>query len=119
MIINKDGGIVYGLLDSDGVVSKHGDYAICLYYDEKQKADYAEMKQIQRLLKATDYKAVKYAEGLYTDAEYEPIRQVRQELRDRWNKIKSQFVIPTITEEEAIEAINKYILSQKEEEDDG
>ena len=39
-------------------------------------------------LSSTDYKAIKYAEGLITAEEYEPIKVERQALRDRINELE-------------------------------
>lgn len=39
-------------------------------------------------LSASDYKAIKYAEGLITAEEYEPIKAERQALRDRINELE-------------------------------
>ena len=41
-------------------------------------------------LAASDYKAIKYAEGLITAEEYEPIKAERQALRDRINELEKQ-----------------------------
>lgn len=41
-------------------------------------------------LSASDYKAIKYAEGLITAEEYEPIKAERQALRDRINELEKQ-----------------------------
>lgn len=41
-------------------------------------------------LAASDYKAIKYAEGLITADEYEPIKAERQALRDRINELEKQ-----------------------------
>ena len=51
----------------------------------------------QNALKATDYKALKYSEGLFTEAEYAPIKAERQALRNRINELKT--TITTVTEE--------------------
>lgn len=40
-------------------------------------------------LSASDYKAIKYAEGLITAEEYEPIKAERQALRDRINELEA------------------------------
>lgn len=40
-------------------------------------------------LKASDYKAIKYAEGLISEEEYQPIKEERQKLRDQINKLES------------------------------
>lgn len=40
-------------------------------------------------LSASDYKAIKYAEGLISVEEYEPIKAERQALRDRINELEN------------------------------
>lgn len=40
-------------------------------------------------LAASDYKAIKYAEGLISAEEYEPIKAERQALRDRINELEA------------------------------
>lgn len=41
-------------------------------------------------LTATDYKAIKYAEGLISEADYAPIKAERQALRDRINELEAE-----------------------------
>lgn len=41
-------------------------------------------------LKSTDYKAIKYAEGLLTEEEYAPIKVERQAYRDEINSLEEQ-----------------------------
>lgn len=41
-------------------------------------------------LAASDYKAIKFAEGLISAEEYEPIKVARQQLRDRINQLEQQ-----------------------------
>lgn len=41
-------------------------------------------------LAATDYKAIKYAEGWLTEEEYAPIKASRQAIRDEINALESQ-----------------------------
>ena len=38
----------------------------------------------------TDYKAIKYAEGLINEEDYAPIRTQRQEWRDEINRIETE-----------------------------
>ena len=57
----------------------------------------AELYAKQNALKATDYKALKYSEGLFTEQEYAPIKAERQALRDRINELKTTII--TVTEE--------------------
>ena len=39
-------------------------------------------------LQKTDYKAIKYAEGLLTEEEYAPIKAERQAMRDEINRLE-------------------------------
>lgn len=48
-----------------------------------------ELNELHYALKRTDYKAIKYAEGLYTDEEYKAVKEQRQALRDRINELKA------------------------------
>lgn len=41
-------------------------------------------------LKATDYKAIKYAEGLLTEEEYAPIKAERQRMRNEINWLEAE-----------------------------
>lgn len=43
------------------------------------------INDLKEKLSSTDYKAIKYAEGLYTDDEYKDIKIERQQLRDQIN----------------------------------
>jgi predicted transcriptional regulator len=49
-----------------------------------------EIREALESLRASDYKAIKYAEGLITAEEYEPIKVARQQLRDRINQLEQQ-----------------------------
>ena len=48
-----------------------------------------ELAELHFELKRTDYKAIKYAEGYYSEEEYAPVKLHRQELRDRINELKN------------------------------
>lgn len=50
----------------------------------------SEIRGFKLLLSDTDYKALKHADGALTDAEYEPTRQARQELRDKINTLEDE-----------------------------
>jgi len=41
-------------------------------------------------LKETDYKAIKFAEGHYTQEEYKPTLNTRQALRDEYNALEKE-----------------------------
>ena len=44
---------------------------------------------LKESLSATDYKAIKFAEGLISAEDYEPIKAERQTLRDRINELEA------------------------------
>lgn len=46
-----------------------------------------QVADLQFELKRTDYKALKYAEGYYTEEVYVPIKEHRQELRNQINAL--------------------------------
>lgn len=55
--------------------------------------DYIIIPQIMALkeeLAASDYKAIKFAEGLITEEEYAPIRAARQALRNEINMLEQE-----------------------------
>ena len=55
--------------------------------------EYIIIPQIMALkesLSATDYKAIKFAEGLISAEDYEPIKAERQELRNKINELEAQ-----------------------------
>ena len=45
---------------------------------------------LKESLSATDYKAIKFAEGLISAEDYEPIKAERQELRNKINELEEQ-----------------------------
>ena len=48
------------------------------------------INELKVLLKETDYKAIKYAEGFISEADYFPIKQVRQSYRNKINELEAQ-----------------------------
>lgn len=44
---------------------------------------------LKHQLSETDYKAIKYAEGLLTEEEYAPIKAERQQMRDKINELEA------------------------------
>ena len=46
------------------------------------------ISELKSLLSATDYKAIKYAEGLLSEEEYAPIKSQRQAYRDEINELE-------------------------------
>ena len=45
---------------------------------------------LKHQLSETDYKAIKYAEGLLTEEEYAPIKAERQAMRDEINRLEAE-----------------------------
>lgn len=62
--------------------------------EEEKQATYfenlAELNDLRRKLTETDYKAIKFAEGLISTEDYEPIKQERQGYRDRINELEEK-----------------------------
>lgn len=48
------------------------------------------ISELKTLLDESDYKAIKYAEGLISEAEYEPIKSERQRYREEINQLESE-----------------------------
>ena len=49
----------------------------------------ARIKELKTKLDESDYKAIKFAEGVLTEEEYAPIREERQRYRDEINQLES------------------------------
>ena len=49
-----------------------------------------ELVEYKQLLNTTDYQAIKYAEGYYTDEEYAQIKQTREGYREKVRSITSE-----------------------------
>ena len=48
---------------------------------------------LKESLSASDYKAIKYAEGLITTEEYEPIKAERQAIREQINALEKELAM--------------------------
>lgn len=48
------------------------------------------ISELKQLLADTDYRAIKYAEGYYTEEEYAPYKALRQSYRDEINKLEEE-----------------------------
>lgn len=55
----------------------------------------AEITALKSLLTDTDYKALKHADGVMSAEEYEPIRQQREEWRDKINALETELAAVT------------------------
>lgn len=71
---------------------------IAKFYDKKQT-----IETLKRQLSATDYQAIKYAEGELTADEFAPVKAQRIEWRKRINELEKEVAVdePRIAEEEA------------------
>jgi len=69
----------------EGIAVKKKDVAAYLLEWEIKKQNKERIKVLKNLLAETDYKAIKFAEGLITPEEYETIRQQRQAWREEIN----------------------------------
>mgnify|MGYP001031908909 FL=1 len=71
-----------------------GDYTLAEATAEKEVLKSGnpekEILDLKEKLLETDYKALKYAEGVLTESEYEPIKQRRQEWRRRINELEKE-----------------------------
>lgn len=54
---------------------------------------YRQIRVLKLLLRQTDYKAIKYGEGLINEVEYEQIKAERQAWRDEINALETQIEI--------------------------
>lgn len=71
---------------------EYEDILVFIPYTEKEIAKFAARKEIAELkikLRDTDYKAIKYAEGMISLADYAPIREERQGWRDRIGELEA------------------------------
>ncbi|MBR3208865.1 MAG: hypothetical protein IKF82_01210 [Bacilli bacterium] len=50
----------------------------------------ARIRELKELLAETDYRAIKYSEGLYTQEEYAPYKYQRQSYRDEINQLEEE-----------------------------
>ena len=54
------------------------------------QANKKRIAELKALLQATDYQAIKYAEGFISEADYSSIKQVRQSYRNKINELEVQ-----------------------------
>lgn len=58
------------------------------FFKFEETEEYKEIKQLKQQLSDTDYKAIKYVEGLLTEEEYAETKAQRQLWRDRINELE-------------------------------
>lgn len=59
-------------------------------YTREQILAKRRIEELKQFLFDTDYQAIKYAEGLISAQDYEPIKQLRQSYRDEINQLESE-----------------------------
>jgi hypothetical protein len=71
-------------------VEEHIEYEDIQVYVPYTKSELAkiEIEKLKQKLSETDYRAIKYAEGQYTEEDYAPYKAQRQEWRDEINKLE-------------------------------
>ena len=110
MIIDKEGNVLeyWELKDGRAIKDTENDYGIefhiCLPYSDEQKKLYLRKKELKKYLKDTDFRALKYADGAYTEEEYKPYKEARAAARAEINEIEKVFNEPTLTRAEMDEA---------------
>ena len=57
---------------------------------DKEQSALQEIRELKEKLSATDYKAIKYAEGQLSDKEYEETKAQRQAWRNRINELEGE-----------------------------
>lgn len=56
------------------------------------QANRKRIAELKALLQATDYQAIKYAEGFISEEDYLPIKQTRQGYRNEINELETQII---------------------------
>lgn len=59
-------------------------------YIRDYRKNFERVAELKRQLAETDYRAIKYAEGQYTEEEYAPYKAQRQEWRDEINELEKK-----------------------------
>lgn len=57
----------------------------------QKELDFMRIDELKLMLKNSDYKAIKYAEGLITEIEYAPIKAQRQSYRAEINALEAKY----------------------------
>lgn len=120
MIIDKDGNLLEywerknGRVINDSENEYKINFHICIPYTEQQKAYFVEIKNLKKYLDDTDFRALKYYDGAYTEEEYKPYKEARASARARINEIEEVFHEPTLSREEIDIAERQAIEKLKE-----
>lgn len=111
MWYRKDGVLVFDTDNQYGI-----EFAIAVPYNQEQYEKRAQIKELKKYLKDTDFRALKYADGAYTEEEYKPYKEARAEARARINEL--EFEEPTLTREEIDAAEELYFEKSKPKEEE-
>lgn len=84
--ISDENGI-YNYAYENGVVKEADKKA-----ETQEKDKQARIVELKSLLRESDYKALKYAEGFFTEEEYEETKQQRQAWRDEINELENEII---------------------------
>lgn len=95
---SNGGKDVVTIIDVEGVAyqpARDEEEAILVYipYTKKELTKIQNEKRInelKKLLSESDYRAIKYAEGLYTEEEYQPYKELRQSYRVEINQLEEE-----------------------------
>lgn len=80
----------------DGVVvemTENAEYAASVQATARRLECESRISELKRLLSETDYKAIKYAEGLLSEEEYAEARAERQAWRNEINALEAQLEV--------------------------
>ena len=60
--------------------------------DVKREKANERINELKKLLKDSDYRAIKYAEGCYTEEQYQPFKEQRQSWRNEINQLEAELI---------------------------
>lgn len=83
-------------------VVSSSDIELVVSYEVVEDTDYInqQIAELQARLCETDYKAIKYAEGWYSEEEYAPIKAEREALRESIRSLEKTSLINSLIEDE-------------------
>lgn len=60
------------------------------YREKNEQTTESKIAELKQMLADSDYKAIKYAEGLISDEEYMPIKAERESWRKKINRLEGE-----------------------------
>lgn len=85
--------IDHKLMWQNGELVNNPNYGAYVLEQEKLKQKETienRINELKQLLKDSDYRAIKYSEGLYTKTEYAPYKEQRQSYREEINQLEAE-----------------------------